>query len=75
MRMIFIKVNVCKNCNSYLIKKELPKYSLINNLYMGSTPEELKGLTCVEETLISRYRVKCNIYSIELNTNKLNQRK
>jgi hypothetical protein len=44
---------------------QLPRLALANSLYMGEVPEELAGLTPLEETVIARCRVKAMIYRME----------
>lgn len=55
--------------NKKSVKKPF-KYALSNMLYIGKVPHELKNLTCVEESLIARCRVKCSIYKIHSKQDK-----
>ena len=55
-------------CYISVRKNEKPSKALTNNLYTGITPQCLKELTCVEEALIARCRVKCCIYNIDGHT-------
>ena len=57
-------VIICETCSSALKRNRLPEKALANNLYTGKIPHELSDLTCVEESLIARCRVKCTIYKI-----------
>ena len=57
-------VIICETCSSALKRNRLPERALANNLYTGKIPHELSDLTCVEESLIARCRVKCTIYKI-----------
>ncbi|CAF2941478.1 unnamed protein product, partial [Rotaria sp. Silwood2] len=53
------KVNMCtlcQKCHSSLSKKQIPKFSAANNIWLGDAPSELRGLTILEEKLISLYR-------------------
>ncbi|CAF4116453.1 unnamed protein product [Rotaria sordida] len=53
------KVNMCtlcQKCHSSLSKKQIPKFSAANNMWLGDVPSELQGLTIPEEKLISLYR-------------------
>lgn len=68
------KVKICNECFKYLNKKKLPKLALVNNLYTGQTPDCLKMLNSIEESLICRYRLSCKIYKIYSN-NHLSQNK
>jgi hypothetical protein len=40
----------------------MPKYALANNLYIGDIPNELKNLKSIEQSCISRVRIRMNIY-------------
>lgn len=45
---------------------------MANNLYLGDVPPELQNLTIIEQSLISRCRIKCNIIKIHTSSNKDN---
>ena len=47
---------ICKKCHDSLSKKQVPKFSPANNMWLGDIPAELKDLTISEEKLISLYR-------------------
>ena len=59
---------LCKECCCSLKAKKRPALSLANLNYLGPVPEELQGLTVVEEAMISRSRAKCWI--VQLTENK-----
>lgn len=48
---------VCPSCFKYLKNKKLPPKALANGLWLGEVPEQLKGLTWAEKTLVARVRV------------------
>jgi hypothetical protein len=52
-----VSLDVCTECNSSLLKKEMPQYALANNLYCGQLPAQFSDLTWVEEMVCARY---CN---------------
>ena len=43
----------------------MPPYALANNLYLGTVPNELKGLTVVEEAMIVRRHAKCCVLHLD----------
>ncbi|CAF4690682.1 unnamed protein product, partial [Rotaria socialis] len=47
---------VCQKCYDDLSKKQIPKFSPANNMWLGDVPTELQGLTIPEKKLISVYR-------------------
>ncbi|CAF0983083.1 unnamed protein product [Brachionus calyciflorus] len=60
-----LTINLCGNCEAYLIKYETPKYGLINELYIGSIPQQLTDLSFSEEILISKNRLVCSIFKLK----------
>ncbi|CAF0973458.1 unnamed protein product [Brachionus calyciflorus] len=63
-------LKICGSCEAYLAKNSTPKYALVNQLYLGQIPEELKDLTYSEQILISKSRMIGSIYKIKTNSNK-----
>jgi hypothetical protein len=68
-----LQISISKPTNKIIKKKDSPnnekmlkppKYALVNNLYYGRVPTQLKELTCIEEAVIARCRVKCSIFKI-----------
>eukprot|EP00732_Lithocolla_globosa_P001331 Lithocolla_globosa_v1_NODE_638_length_3534_cov_135.240299.p1 type:complete len:359 gc:universal NODE_638_length_3534_cov_135.240299:1778-702(-) len=57
-------VRVCHTCLSSLNNSEIPPLALANFMWVGKVPEELTGLTRIEEKLLGIYR-SCN-YIIRL---------
>ena len=47
---------LCQKCHNSLLKKNIPKFSVANDMWLGDVPAELDGLTIPEEKLISLYR-------------------
>ncbi len=47
---------LCKDCQLAFSKKQIPKFSAANKMWIGDVPDELKNLTIVEEKLIAIYR-------------------
>ena len=45
---------VCNTCWQSLCKGQAPKMALVNNMWYGEVPHELKGLSYIEKFLISR---------------------
>ena len=48
--------DVCRTCLRSLEKGKVPKLALANGLWLGSVPDELKGLTFAEKMMIARVR-------------------
>lgn len=68
-------LNICASCENYLDKRTLPKYGLINELYIGKVPNELKDLTYAEELVIAKARLIGSIFKIKTGTKFNNQHK
>ncbi|KZV61310.1 hypothetical protein PENSPDRAFT_592981, partial [Peniophora sp. CONT] len=47
---------VCPTCLKDLKGKKVPKLALANGNWIGNVPDELKGLTILEQMLVSRLR-------------------
>ncbi|KAJ7705408.1 hypothetical protein B0H17DRAFT_1126243 [Mycena rosella] len=47
----------CKKCFQDLRANRVPAKAIVNHNYIGPVPEELKGLTVVEETMVALCRV------------------
>ena len=50
-------LSICRSCRESLNKGEIPANSMMNNLYIGETPEVLKVLNPIELMFVSR--TKC----------------
>ena len=48
-------VNVCNSCMSYLKRNKTPTMALVNGMWIGDIPLELKVLTLPEHILVARY--------------------
>jgi hypothetical protein len=48
--------NICQNCLDSLKKGRAPKHALANGLWLGTVPEDLKGLTFAEKMMIAHIR-------------------
>jgi hypothetical protein len=60
-----ISLFLCQPCLSYLDEDKVPRLALANNLFLGPVPPELKGLTAIEESMISLCRSKCWIMQLK----------
>ncbi|KZS93688.1 hypothetical protein SISNIDRAFT_474240 [Sistotremastrum niveocremeum HHB9708] len=49
-------LTICGDCDDSLHKKQVPKFSLRNNLYRGTLPVDLQDLTWIEEKVCAIYR-------------------
>ena len=58
-------LDICTECLRSLQRKTVPKHALANRLYLGPVPEELSGLTMVEESLIAQARAKAWIVKLQ----------
>lgn len=58
------QINICDYCIKFLKKCSVPHKALVNNLYIGQTPDCLKDLTIIEEILISRNRLYSKVFKI-----------
>ena len=47
---------LCQKCPDALSKESIPKFSIVNGVWLGNVPAELQDLTIPEEKLISLYR-------------------
>ncbi len=57
------KVAICNKCYMSLRRDKIPPNAIINH-YSGQIPEALKGLTVIEELLLSQYHLKAKIFKI-----------
>ena len=55
----------CKPCDGSVQRGHLPKFALANHLFLGDIPDELRGLTVVEENMIALTRLKCMILQLK----------
>lgn len=60
-----ISMSFCKACFSSLKHNKTPPLALANHTFLGQVPDELKGLTVVEEAMIARCRSKCWIIQMK----------
>lgn len=60
-----ITLDMCSSCSKDLTAGNLPRCALANSIYAGPVPEELAGLTPMEESLIARCRAKCTIVQLQ----------
>ena len=51
------KIRLCRSCHNQLLKNRIHIEALANFRWIGPVPEELRGLTWIEELLISRAHV------------------
>ena len=54
-------INICKTCLSSLLKNKIPKFSLINGLWIVHTHDLFPKLTPIEETLIVCYQCRARL--------------
>ena len=59
----------CVPCDASIQWGLLPKFSLANHLFLGQVPDELQGLTVVEENMIALTRLKCMILQLKEDRN------
>ena len=57
-------LQLCKSCHRLLRRGRTPDLALANHMYMGDVPDELNGLSVVEEALIARCRAKSCIIQL-----------
>lgn len=60
-----VDIRLCQPCALSLGWNKVPKFALVNNMYIGRVPEELQGLTAIEESMISLCRAKCWIVQLK----------
>lgn len=48
-------ISICQECAASLRRDKLPKFSLSNNMWIGTRPFELHGLTLPERIMIAQY--------------------
>jgi hypothetical protein len=58
-------LSLCKSCHSSLKNGRTPALALANRTFLGPVPNELKGLTIIEEAMIARCRSKCWIIKLK----------
>lgn len=56
---------VCNACHAAIVRREVPRCALINDLNFTAVPPELADLTLPEQTLISQIRLKMNVLRFE----------
>ena len=56
---------LCKQCNGSLTRNVVPLNALKNNMDFRAIPDELQGLTFVEEMLIARCRVRSCLIKLQ----------
>lgn len=49
------ELDICKECNSSLTNKSMPRLALANGLYRGSLPEEFNDMTWIEEMVCAKH--------------------
>jgi len=47
---------ICQTCRISVEKGKIPKHALANGLWLGTVPDQLKGLTFSEKMMIARVR-------------------
>jgi hypothetical protein len=47
---------ICQTCRISVEKEKIPKHALANGLWLGTVPDQLKGLTFSEKMMIARVR-------------------
>ncbi|KAF5343263.1 hypothetical protein D9757_015149 [Collybiopsis confluens] len=60
-----VSLSLCKVCSSSLRNGKTPPMSMANHLFVGDVPDVLKGLSIVEEAMISRCRAKSCILRLK----------
>jgi len=63
------QIRLCRSCHNQLLKGHMPIQSLANFRWVGPIPEELQGLTWIEELLISRAHVCGSIIRLRQRNN------
>jgi hypothetical protein len=59
----------CMPCNASIQRGVLPKFALANYLFLGQVPDELRGLTVIEENMIALTWLKCMILQLKEDRN------
>lgn len=58
------QANICNECFRALQRKQLPKFSLANDMWIGEIPKELSMLTLPERMLIAIYYPSAYIFKL-----------
>jgi hypothetical protein len=57
--------HLCNPCYKFMERKRLPPHSLANYRWVGTVPEELQGLTWLEELLVARAHLVGRVIRLE----------
>ncbi|TMI79544.1 MAG: hypothetical protein E6H10_15205 [Bacteroidetes bacterium] len=58
-------LHLCNTCHKFMERKRLPPHSLANYRWVGTVPEELQGLTWLEELLVARAHLVGRVIRLE----------
>ena len=58
------EINLCASCLKAIKKQKIPAFLLVNQMFLGPVPSELKDLTPIEESMIALCHAKCWIVQL-----------
>lgn len=60
-----VNVTLCHDCHNSLSHHRMPKFALANHLNLGEIPDELRGLSAVEESMVALCRSRCIMVQLQ----------
>ena len=60
-----VSAHFCQDCASSVCRGKCPPLAVVNSNFLGDRPDELDGLTFIEEQIVALCRAKCSIVHLK----------